>query len=256
MLQYTYIFSNEDGGTNTPQLMARWGRTTDIEHVYRLFLSTSGAAVGAIFQGVNHKETPFRGRKVGDHLLLGVASRNNNFSDAAGSGVRMALWPQMADLSQHSREDVMDREPWTYRIMAGELEREGKLKEIADPRQFLYLQARLANSGSAASFSVALKDGRTFRSDRGRADMRIERSGWVRSATELPAGTRFQDLAGVQFNCDLPAKPPPNPPAEPFCAVDSISKMFFLDQDYRPGPSGAVKQGLPARIKPGQSVRF
>src|SRR5262249_16855870 len=33
-LKYTVIFSNEDGGTSTRSLMARWGRTTDIEHVY------------------------------------------------------------------------------------------------------------------------------------------------------------------------------------------------------------------------------
>ena len=32
---YTVIFSNEDGGTNTERLMARWGRTTDIEWCYR-----------------------------------------------------------------------------------------------------------------------------------------------------------------------------------------------------------------------------
>ena len=35
VLEYTVIWSNEDGGTNTPALMARWGRTTDIEWVYR-----------------------------------------------------------------------------------------------------------------------------------------------------------------------------------------------------------------------------
>ena len=34
-LQYTVIFSNEDGGTSTRALMGRWGRTTDIEYVYQ-----------------------------------------------------------------------------------------------------------------------------------------------------------------------------------------------------------------------------
>src|SRR4051812_27150838 len=33
-LRYSYIFSNEDGGTATPALLARWGRTTDIEMAY------------------------------------------------------------------------------------------------------------------------------------------------------------------------------------------------------------------------------
>ena len=38
LLQYTTIFSNEDGGTSTRALMARWGRTTDIEYIYRAWL--------------------------------------------------------------------------------------------------------------------------------------------------------------------------------------------------------------------------
>jgi len=33
-LRYSMIFSNEDGGTNTQALMARWGRATDIEYIY------------------------------------------------------------------------------------------------------------------------------------------------------------------------------------------------------------------------------
>src|SRR5262245_10247902 len=33
-LQYTVIFTNEDGGTPTDRLMATWGRTTDIEFIY------------------------------------------------------------------------------------------------------------------------------------------------------------------------------------------------------------------------------
>jgi len=37
-IEYTLIWSNEDGGTNTPALMARWGRTTDIEWIYRVVL--------------------------------------------------------------------------------------------------------------------------------------------------------------------------------------------------------------------------
>src|SRR5919107_403390 len=34
VLRYSVIFSNEDGGTATPALLARWGRTTDIEMMY------------------------------------------------------------------------------------------------------------------------------------------------------------------------------------------------------------------------------
>jgi len=49
-LQYTVIFSNEDGGTSTRALMARWGRTTDVEYVYRAFPGR------ATIQAKDHKE--------------------------------------------------------------------------------------------------------------------------------------------------------------------------------------------------------
>ncbi len=257
LLQYTYIFSNEDGGTNTQALMARWGRTVDIEYVYRLFLDSAGRVVAETFQGINHKETPFRGRKWGMHPLLGVASNNNNFSSRATSRMRVALRPEPADLSNHSRELLLDRHPWIYRVMAEELEREGKLAEIADPRFFLYLEARIRTTASAASFGVTLLDGRTFRSDRTRADLRIERGGWVRTAIQLPPGTSIQDIARILFYCDAPSKPPPSgAESEPSCALEAVSKFFLLEDGYRPGPSGSVKQGLPARIAPGQSVGF
>ena len=43
-LQYTVIFSNEDGGTSTRTLMARWGRSTDIEYVYQRATATGRAS--------------------------------------------------------------------------------------------------------------------------------------------------------------------------------------------------------------------
>ena len=42
VLQYTVVFSNEDGGTSTRALMARWGRATDIEYIYRVYLDSAG----------------------------------------------------------------------------------------------------------------------------------------------------------------------------------------------------------------------
>ncbi len=35
-IRYTTIFSNEDGGTQSAALMARWGRITDIEWIYEM----------------------------------------------------------------------------------------------------------------------------------------------------------------------------------------------------------------------------
>ena len=58
-LQYTLIFSNEDGGTSTRALMARWGRTTDVEYVYRAFLNADGSLRRATIQVEGHKEKEF-----------------------------------------------------------------------------------------------------------------------------------------------------------------------------------------------------
>jgi hypothetical protein len=52
-LRYSVIISNEDGGTATPALMARWGRTTDIELIYEA--EVDGARlVRDRFQGPDH----------------------------------------------------------------------------------------------------------------------------------------------------------------------------------------------------------
>src|SRR5689334_15503414 len=70
ILQYSIIFTNEDGGTATDALMARWGRTTDIEYIYRVQLDSAGKIVKEIFQAPEHKEQEFRGERIADHPVL------------------------------------------------------------------------------------------------------------------------------------------------------------------------------------------
>ena len=45
VLEYSVVWSNEDGGTASPALMARWGRTTDIEWIYRVEVDANGTPV-------------------------------------------------------------------------------------------------------------------------------------------------------------------------------------------------------------------
>lgn len=45
VLEYSLVWSNEDGGTDTPALMARWGRSTDIEWIYRVEVDQAGNRV-------------------------------------------------------------------------------------------------------------------------------------------------------------------------------------------------------------------
>ena len=70
----------------------------------------------------------------------------------------------------------------------------------------------------------------------------------------VSAGKRT--LLTQQVDCGPPAKPPDPPANNPACSVEAISKLFFLDETYRPGPPGSVRTGLPAHTTPGHSIRF
>ena len=74
----------------------------------------------------------------------------------------------------------------------------------------------------------------------------IERSGWVRTRVELPPGTTPSDLAGFGAEClsqrDLVRQPIAK---NGHCAVEAIGRVFFLDQEYKPGPRIAIP-GFPA----------
>lgn len=237
VLQFSIIFSNEDGGTATDALMARWGRTLDIEYVYRW---TPG---GETYQYRSHKEVPFRGEKLADHPLIYDATENNNFDEHGESPLRVALWPVAFDLSLHSREELADQNPWTYRIMYEELSREGKLDKIGDPRDYLYIEAKVRAATAAVSFVAG-----DAASDQGQPRMRIDRDGWVRSAIRM---TR-REVPQLEFRCHLPSKAKP----ESSCAIEAISKVYFLDRDFRPGPSLLEWHGDAIRLAPGENHVF
>ncbi|HKE56934.1 MAG TPA: hypothetical protein VKB46_09540, partial [Pyrinomonadaceae bacterium] len=188
-IRYTTIFTNEDGGTATAALMARWGRAADIEWVYE-FRVRDGRVVEETYQGVNHQTKVFRGERLnGNHPLLAVASDNNNFSDETKSIVRFALLPLPADLRDATRESVMDSNSWTYRLVAEELSREGKItaepvdsNSISDPRDYVYVDLRAAQKATAIGVSVtSSKQTTPALSDLGEARLRIDRSGYFRT---------------------------------------------------------------------------
>ena len=241
LLQYTMIFSNEDGGTSTRALMARWGRTTDIEYVYRVWLDSGGKAARATIQTKDHKEVEYRGPRAGAHPLLIPITDNNMVAPGGSSPIRYQLAPVEVDLGAASREEVMDRHPILYRVMAQELAREGKLRpfgvldgeKIGDPRNYLYIQARIANRDSRSAFLVRLKGERRWRvSHLGKVELAIERGGWVRSTVELPPGTTPGQIAEFGFECLTKEKTPAGA-----CRIEEIGKLFFLDREYRPGAS-------------------
>ncbi len=160
--RYSVIFSNEDGGTATDRLMATWGRTTDIEFVYGVEVDANGRTLAEEFQGPDHMVTPFRGAHNARHPLEFVVTDNNMVSDAGTAAVRYAPAPELFDLTNRSREVVMDAHAWSYRVTSQEMLREGKVAgdaqagsgKIPDPRRFVFVEACSDLENAALSFGV------------------------------------------------------------------------------------------------------
>ena len=130
MIEYTVIWSNEDGGTNTPSLMARWGRTTDIEWLYRVTVDANGNRISDAYQSIGHGTQAFDGIREDDHPLMQVVTSNNNMASvtdlATSSGYRFFLETGEALPANRAREAMMDAHPWSYLVMAKEMAREGQ----------------------------------------------------------------------------------------------------------------------------------
>lgn len=239
IVRYTAIFTNEDGGTRTAALMARWGRATDIEWVYQFRVRT-GKIIEETYQGVEHEIKPFTGpRAGGNHPLLAVASDNNNFSDLACSSVRYAPLPIRARLETATRESVMDIYPQTYRVMTEELLREKRISEtpldintIADPREYLYIEAGSEEDGTALAFDVKV-DGQSsvFASDMGDARLRIDRSGNFRTAVRLPKGVSAYKVQTVTAKCHSATS---QPIRDRSCKHLKLLRVLMLDENYIP----------------------
>ena len=200
-IRYSVIFSNEDGGTPTDKLMATWGRPTDIEFIYGVELDAAGRVVEETYQGKDHEILKFAGTREGRHPLLWVVTHNNMVSDRGTTKERYAPMAERMDLADASRELVMDRLPWTYRVSAQEIEREGRIadaaapgsKQIPDVRRFAYVEACGELTDATLSFAVAIERSagtlEWHESDGGLPEFRIARSGCFRGAVALPKGT-------------------------------------------------------------------
>ncbi|MGH9838391.1 MAG: hypothetical protein ACREEM_06370 [Blastocatellia bacterium] len=267
-LRYTVIFSNEDGGTQTAALMARWGRTTDIEWVIETTLDAAGKVVKSIYQGVNHETKPFQGKREDDHPLITTASDNNNFADDGQSEMRFAPRPIPFDLRKQSREAVMDRHPWIYRVMAEEMVREGKITderklgaEIADLRRYLYIDtASNQQGGTGLSFAVKLKgNAQWFTSDLGVNYNKIDRSGYTRTTVRLPASVALGDIERIAVRCDLlnnpKSKEETSKASASSCELQSVNKVFLLDPDFQPA-SPLQFQVAPLQLRFGEMVEL
>ncbi len=132
--------------------MARWGRTTDIEWIYRVTLAPGGSVESAVYHGPNHETLPFTGAHEGDHPLLQTATSNNNLVQVTDErlvdNLRFFLDTRRTLPAGRAREAAMDAEPWTYQVMAREIVREGRVEprpdpatpEVSDQRNYLFAE--------------------------------------------------------------------------------------------------------------------
>jgi hypothetical protein len=233
-VRYTMIFTNEDGGTPTAALMSRWGRAADVEWVYQ-FRARDGQIIEETFQGVEHETKPFRGERLnGSHPLLAVASDNNNFSDQSSSSVRFALLPIAADLHEASRESVIDASPWINRLVAEELLREGKLQAeptggniISDPRNYLYVDLHAVQKDTAISVEArSTKQLNSSSSDLGEPRLRIDRSGYFRTAIRLTSPQAAASVSTLIIHCHSMTGHD--------CKEVKIKSVAILNNDYTP----------------------
>lgn len=267
-IKYSIVFSNEDGGTRTDALMSRWGRTTDIEYLYHVTLDNHDRITKEVFLGIDEKPHPFRGRKEGLHPLILDTTPNNDFTDTGYSAVQFRFMPVYADLSRHSREEMMDRFPWTYRVMAEELKREHKLRpfgttegtKVSDPRNYLYLEMRGGNHQAGLVAWVKLKNSnRWYSSNKGRLDLVITRSGWYRTTIELPPGTSADSIHSLALECvgmpSLDLLGGGSVKVSGRSVLESFGKAFLLGAQYRPENILFEVSG-PVRFHPGEMHTF
>src|SRR4051794_33695919 len=256
-IEYTVIWSNEDGGTDAPARMARWGRTSDIEWIYRVTLDRRGRRLSDAYQGAEHVILPFMGAREDRHPLLRTATGNNTVVPVAaadaGSRYRFALDVSQSLPAGRAREAIMDANPWAYQVMAKEMAREGKLESpastdtpaLSDERNYLFAEVKTATTYAAmpapgSGVGVALKvrlrgRDRWFTSNHDVPDWSIQRDGPAATTIELPAGTAPAAVAAVAVAAVPVGTVTVPAPADYRITVTALRRGFLLRRDLLPG---------------------
>ena len=239
---YTYvmIWSNEDGGTGIypDVLIARYGRTSDIENIVDVDVSDTGTLMEIRFRP-DESGVPaiFAGSYVGTHPIVRTATANGLIADDGDSTLRFLLAPFELD-DGGVRERGMDAVPNSYRVMAKEMNREGKAEatpkpstpRLSDERNYLFVEYDISVDVSGRVLrAYAVVNGVAygsdhFQNDSGVWDPKVP-DGHARTTIELPPGTTVADVTeiGMQGVGTMSG------------TLQSI-EVFMLDSAFLPGP--------------------
>lgn len=208
-IEYRYVFSNEDGGTAPPDLLARYGRTIDAEPLYRVTVAADGRVLKERYQSPVHLWRRFDGEHVGSRPVLRVSTANGLVSARVGTRGAERWSDAASDIIEPSTSDheMLRAHPWTWRVMAQELLREGRVavegaargeRQVADPRRYVYLgplsDAARAAIAAAGGLQLVLADGRRVLA---RVVDGFASGTFRQSALELPAGATADAVRGV-----------------------------------------------------------
>lgn len=209
-IEYRVIFSNEEGGTHTKQLFTKFGRSVDVEPMYRVTIERDGSIRHAEYQSPLHVWMPYDGQFEAGRPVLRVSTANNLVSARTGSGRVADRWSNAPIAPQDPATTefaIMRQHTWTWKVMAKELLREGKAvldgvmrgaDQLADPRRYLYLgpitDALRAEVLAAGSIDVLLKDRSRVRA---RVEVDFARGEFSQAAVELPPGILADAVRGV-----------------------------------------------------------
>ncbi|MCW2925455.1 MAG: hypothetical protein JWM98_2859 [Thermoleophilia bacterium] len=203
-IEYVTVFSNEDGGTRTQDLVSQYGHALDVEPTYRVHLAADGAVLDEAYQTATHDWRAFDGRHDGERPVLRVSSRNNMTSArlAPDGAERWSEAPvQVPGVDAPDDHGVFGVEPWVRRVGEDELAREGKVSATPDRFQ-AWLPERTLEVGpldpaarerivAAGGMDVRLRDGRTVRAT-ARPDFASGEYGW--GGLLLPEGVTRDDV--------------------------------------------------------------
>jgi len=229
-LRYYLMTSNEDtSGFPFATIFRKFGRTTDYELMYEVWVRPDGSKVDDRFQGPLHIRWRFEGEHQGDRPVVRVTTRNGMF---ASNSYRVSpRWSEMPiGRWNHVPEDreLMLAQPWMFAVMGKENIREGRSaprgatplgnKQAYDAREHLYFEARdPARLGLERSqvVTAVLHDGRRVRFRVSKEDFRPPPPGLPprSTAVALPPWLPSSTIAGL----DLPP-----------------GRVFTLDEDFKP----------------------
>ena len=258
-INYNIIFSNEDsrisGSDGLNDMMYDFARTTDIEWVYTVQLDENNNLISESYQGAGHLDTPFSGDKIGNHPILKISTLNCLFSDEGTSQYLFALSPEYilidSIITDHPdatdqnippffnysiprRENLMDENPWTYKIMADEMKNENKYEipgdyntyAISDAKNYLYIEFKGSTSSPTNLYLYANSNHDCNYYGKVGAE-RYFNGGRIRTTIELPAGIDYFNLTNLIFEI-------PNSSEAHSITIDNIYKIFTLDENYNP----------------------